>query len=426
MPRRRNPNPAYCRHKASGQAVVTLSGKDIYLGPFGSKASQAEYDRVLAEWLGNGRQIEKLTGDYSIAEVAAQFWQHIQTYYVKPDGTPTSERKSFQMAMAPLIRLYGRTPAEKFGPLALETVRNAMIEQGWCRKHVNDQIARVKMLFGWAVSKQLVNPMVHHGLTTVKALKKGRSKARESPPVKPIPAATVDLTMPKMSPTIQAMVQLQLLTGCRPGELCQMRTGDLDRSGEVWEYRPGSHKTEHHGIERLIHIGQRAQKWLTPFLKLDPSAHCFSPREAEAKRRAAQHEARVTPIHQGNSPGTNAKKRPKLRPGSCYTVASYRRAIARACDAAFPPAEPLARLDGESAKAWAARLTPEQRKELAKWQGDHRWHPHRLRHTAATVIRKEFGIESAQHVLGHSTPNMTLVYAEKNQEVARQVAAKIG
>jgi hypothetical protein len=47
--------PKYRKHKASGQAIVTLSGQDHYLGPHGTKASRLEYDRVIAEWIAGGR-----------------------------------------------------------------------------------------------------------------------------------------------------------------------------------------------------------------------------------------------------------------------------------------------------------------------------------------------------------------------------------
>jgi hypothetical protein len=50
MPRRFGKNPAYRKHKATGQAVVILSGRDYYLGPHGSPASKAEYDRRVREW----------------------------------------------------------------------------------------------------------------------------------------------------------------------------------------------------------------------------------------------------------------------------------------------------------------------------------------------------------------------------------------
>lgn len=52
-----NRNPAYLLHKQSGQAIVTLNGRDILLGRHGTAASRAEYDRRIAEWIANGRQM---------------------------------------------------------------------------------------------------------------------------------------------------------------------------------------------------------------------------------------------------------------------------------------------------------------------------------------------------------------------------------
>ena len=46
--------PAYSHHKPSGQAVVCLNGRDHYLGRYGSAASQAEYNRLIGEWLAGG------------------------------------------------------------------------------------------------------------------------------------------------------------------------------------------------------------------------------------------------------------------------------------------------------------------------------------------------------------------------------------
>ena len=48
--------PKYRKHRASGQAIVTLNGKDYFLGPYGTAASEREYDRLIAEWLANGRR----------------------------------------------------------------------------------------------------------------------------------------------------------------------------------------------------------------------------------------------------------------------------------------------------------------------------------------------------------------------------------
>ena len=45
MPRSANHVPRYCKHKASALAVVTIQGKEHYLGPYNSKASKLEYDQ---------------------------------------------------------------------------------------------------------------------------------------------------------------------------------------------------------------------------------------------------------------------------------------------------------------------------------------------------------------------------------------------
>lgn len=48
--------PKYRLHKPSGRAVVTLNGRDIYLGAHGSAESKAAYNRLVAEWQLAGRQ----------------------------------------------------------------------------------------------------------------------------------------------------------------------------------------------------------------------------------------------------------------------------------------------------------------------------------------------------------------------------------
>jgi hypothetical protein len=48
---------SYCLHKTTGQAVVTLDGRDVYLGRHDTPQGKAEYDRLIAEWLANGRRL---------------------------------------------------------------------------------------------------------------------------------------------------------------------------------------------------------------------------------------------------------------------------------------------------------------------------------------------------------------------------------
>ena len=98
----------------------------------------------------------------------------------------------------------------------------------------------------------------------------------------------------------------------------------------------------------------------------------------------------------------------------------------RGCDRAFPPPEPLRRRDDETVANWRKRLTKGQKAELKAWQRAHRWHPHQLRHNAATELRKEFGLEAARIILGHRSAAITEVYAERSEEQAIEAMAKVG
>jgi integrase len=188
------------------------------------------------------------------------------------------------------------------------------------------------------------------------------------------------------------MIDLQILTGARSGDLTIMRLVDIDMSETVWKYKPSTHKTEHHDHERVIYLGPDAQKVLAGFTNRPISAFVFSPKEAETERRAAQHANRKTPLSCGNRPGTNKKRKAEREPGDQYSTDSYRRAIQRACAEASIP----------------------------------QWHPHQLRHCAATRLRKEYGVEAAKILLGLSSISMAELYAERDRKTAMEIAERTG
>jgi integrase len=237
-----------------------------------------------------------------------------------------------------------------------------MVKADLARKTINEHVSRIRRLFKWGVEHELIPETCWRALHAVSGLKRGRTTAKESKPILPIEDTVVAATLPFLSATITAMVKLQRLTGMRPQEVCQIRPGDIDRTTETWRYTPQVHKTQHRGRERVIMIGPKAQEVLLPFLERPDDVFCFSPRETEDKRRELQHLARSTPIGYGNAPGTNRKRSPKRLPGACYSTGSYHKAIKRACEAA----------------------------------GIERWAPNRLRHSFATQVRAEAGIESAR------------------------------
>ena len=129
----------------------------------------------------------------------------------------------------------------------------------------------------------------------MEGLRRGRSDAKETEPVKPVLESYVEAVLPYVPPQVAAMVQLQMCSGARPGEVIIMRPCDitLTKSG-VWVYRPESHKTEHHGRERRIYLGPRAREILRRWLDRDPEAYCFSPAEAAIAQRAKCKKKRKT------------------------------------------------------------------------------------------------------------------------------------
>ncbi|MBA4104971.1 MAG: site-specific integrase [Pirellula sp.] len=418
MPRLIEALPRYRKHRGSGQAIVTLGGRDFYLGPHGTKASRHQYDRLVCEWLANGRQPLVTDDDgLTVTELIARYWKFAEGHYVK-DGKPTGEIGALRAAYKPLRELYGPTPAAEFGPIRLEALRGKMVGVGWSRGNVNSAINRVRRLFRWGVRKQLIPSSVAEALGTVEGLRRGRTDARETAPIMPVADDAVDAALAFLPAVVADMVRLQRLTGARPAEVCMLRPRDVDRSGDVWLYRPESHKTQHHGRERVIFIGPQAQAVLLRYLARDHEAFCFRPCDSMAKHRADRAAARTTPPTCGNTPGSNRRKKPRTSPGESYAVDAYRRAITRACDKAFP----CTTLDGIR----VGMLSNQQKLELKEWRKAHRWAPNQLRHAAATEGRREFGLEAAQIVLGHASAAVSQIYAERDLAKGLAVAKAIG
>ena len=188
-----------------------------------------------------------------------------------------------------------------------------------------------------------------------------------------------------------AMVDIQKFTGMRPGEVCRLRTIDLNMSGKVWELRPRSHKTQHLGRSRVVFFGPLAQEILKPWLRPDhPEAYLFTPELADRIRKQkmrAVRSSRVQPSQRDRS-----KPDPARKPGDCYDTRAYNRSI----------------------------------KYATKKAGIAPWHPNQLRHLAATNLRREFGIEVARAVLGHSTLATTEIYAERDESQARLAMERLG
>lgn len=412
--------PKYRLHKATGQALVEIRGHRTYLGKYDSPSSHERYRQIIAEFM-SAKPKPALRPSTTalplrVDELILVYFQYAKAYYVK-DGLPTNEVVAIRVALRRLRRMFGSTPTSDFGPKAFKLVRESLIHEELSRKYVNDSMGRITRMFRWAVVEELIPPTVFHAVSSVPGLRKGRSNAKETAPVGPVKDEIVEATLPYLPEIVADMVRVQRLTGMRPVEVCILRPCDVNRDGEIWTYRPSHHKTEHAGKDRVVTLGPKAQEVLLRYLARPAAMNCFRPCDSEKRRQSARHAARQTPLSCGNRP-----KEPhpgsKRRPGERYTTASYRRAIHRACDKAF--------VHPEQSRNRKEILSPEKLALLEAWRRKNRWAPNQLRHTAATEIRRRYGLEAAQVVLGHSGANVTQVYAERDARLAATVALEVG
>jgi integrase len=386
--------PKYRLHKGSGQALVEWQGKRYYLGVYGSAESKAAYRRFIGK---------NVTADPAAVRVRpekkrASIYDLSLAFLIAVDahGDATA-RSHFCGAIKPVTDRYGHLPVDDFGPLALQAVRDDLIQTGNSRRYINQQVQRIRRMFRWGVSQELVPATVLTALETVEGLRKGKTAAREKPRVQPVEWAAVAPVIDVASPTVGAMIRLQWLTGMRSDNLHEMRAADIEQTDGVWAYVPEKHKSAWREKRLFIHLGPRCQEILAPFLDRPASKHLFSPRETMAWHSGQRAKARKTPLY-----GRQKRRKRKVsrRVGARYSTDSYRRAIYYGI----------------------------HRANKTRGQADAipHWFPHQLRHACGTAVRKQYGLEGSQVYLGHATADVTQIYAERDLDFARRIAREFG
>lgn len=172
--------PNYRLHKARQCAIVTVGGRDLYLGEHGSPDSWERYHRLVAEHLAEKSRTVTATPilpadtPLTVTELIAKYWVYAKSYYVK-NGRPTTEVASIKLALRFVRQLYGTLPAAEFSPKKL------------ARRCINELIARIRRMYAWGVEEELVGVEDHATLLRVPGLKKGSSAARETERIRPVP-----------------------------------------------------------------------------------------------------------------------------------------------------------------------------------------------------------------------------------------------
>lgn len=267
MPRPRKLQPDYCHQKTTGRAFVRVGGRQVWLGQYGTQASKDKYLAVVAEWVARGRPAadtetptQKLDDGKSrnlrdlntplsgptLTLVIEPYWNFGQGYYRKNDR-PTDEIGCIKVVLRLLRKLYGDLPVAQFDSLKMLAVQQAMIDEGWARKTINDHMGRMKRALKWLASRKYIPATIYHESLTISGLEKGRSKARETDRKKPVPQEHVDAVLPFLSRQVATMVRVERfafiqehLAGRFPLDLvCQVL--EVSRSGYyAWSTRPAS------------------------------------------------------------------------------------------------------------------------------------------------------------------------------------------
>ncbi len=133
--------------RPDGRAVVSLNGKDRYLGqagpwPKGRRSPppsiQVEYQALIARWLANGKQLPDEGEVLTLNDLILAHDKWAEVYYHR-EGQENVQLRLIRDAVRVVKNLFGREPAANFGPKKLEAVQQAMTGLGWSRTYVNEQ-----------------------------------------------------------------------------------------------------------------------------------------------------------------------------------------------------------------------------------------------------------------------------------------------
>ncbi|MDD3469819.1 MAG: site-specific integrase [Thermoguttaceae bacterium] len=348
------------RLSKKGYWYVNLDGKQHHLGKDRDDAARI-YNRLIVE--SSSRTGKDQDDGFTIKILCDAFMAYASQRFNPKSGHWHNLNKASQL----LTEGFGNSPISEFGPIALQILQRRFARSGVSRQYVNKITSRIRTIFKWGVSQEIVSPGILVALSAVLPVRYGEMETRESKTILPALDEDIISTVDELGPTIADMVRVQRLTGMRPSEICEMRLSEVDRTNSLWVYKKSHHKNAWRGMERSVFFGQASQKILEPYLKMaeeDGNDFLFSPNRSTKGRVKSD----------------------------CYDRKNYAQAIARA----------------------------------AKRAGVSHWSPNQLRHSAGTEIRRRYGIEAACAVLGHESISTTEIYAERNESLARRVAEEIG
>lgn len=258
-------------HKRSGNGRVSIGGRDVYVGRYGSPEAQSRYLELMVEhgYLPAGAAPaaavaspaapieppppppvelppgnEPVPAGLTLGELCRMYLVHLEP--LRPHGR-TCSKWNRALAAVRAMRPLATMPAAKFGTKAFLDVRQRLVATPrqlqekkppkvgkrsrrakveppalppvpvlLSRRWVNDVMQAVRAMFDWAVLHELVPDDRAAALRVVKPLKPGESTARETPRRKPVKRSVLQATLPYLTAEVADLVLFIRWTGCRP------------------------------------------------------------------------------------------------------------------------------------------------------------------------------------------------------------------
>lgn len=340
----------------------------------------------------------------TVGELVDKYLAYAKRTSRKIESSTKHPNLTFIERVKRFLEPYARWPVEAFGPDELFRIQQTLCtqkyqscgkEKSYTRRGINDTINWIHRIWKWGLGRGIVKIEQVQGLEEVKALRTGEApdKIRR----KRVTQEELDQVLAHLNSVVGDMLKILWYTGMRPNEVCNMRPYDILRDDpECWLYIPGrdqspvgKHKTMRFDRVKAIPLANQSQAILSPRINgFDSRDYIFKPGDAVQELMVKKAASRKTPLKWGNSPGTNKKEHPMIKPGEKYNQCSLRQACKRAC-----------------LKAKVEVFTP-----------------YDLRRTMATRTRATLDKEAAKLLLGHTDDKTTDIYLLEEVQEAMKVA----
>lgn len=357
--------PSLCLHKATGQARATFKSRSFYFGRYGSREAARRY----AEW------VVLITQDpaavpittraraghaATIAELINAYEEHHETTFAgRTDDAIRTARSEVRIAGDLLLQRHAAVLVTDFDAPMLVEIRDRILTrpagQRWCLRTINNRMSRIRSIFDWGVQRGIVDRSVLVGLQAVSPLRAGIAQALVHAPVKEAPLEHVRPVLEHLEarggPSIQVACVLRFM----------LMTGC--RCAEARKARIGDLDRDARTL--TVHEHKTARKTGEPLI-----FHLTDEVLAVIDRAMLARGA-------GNDPKAPLFSSTR----GAFSRSAVTQAVSRACERAGVP----------------------------------HWSPHRLRHTATNLVRKNAGDAVAKATGGWDDPRMLHRYGREDE-----------